>query len=101
MFNKSKKEKTTTQTESVIKEKVKKTTSSLTVDKAETVYVKADANGNKKEVTVEEILKASKDGKDITDASILEDIKNTKGDEEFTKAEDGTLIWENNGEDIE
>lgn len=99
----SKKEETTatTQAESVEKEKVKKTTSSLTVDKAETVYVKADANGNKKEVNVEEILKASKDGKDIVDSSILEDIKNTKGDEEFTKAEDGTLIWENNGEDIE
>ena len=96
----SKKEETTVaQTqEAVVKTKK---TSSLTVDKAESVYVKADANGNKKEVTVEEILKASKDGKDIKDYSILEDIKNTKGDEEFTKASDGSLVWENNGEDIE
>ena len=96
----SKNEETTVaQTQETVK-KTKKT-SSLTVDKAETVYVKADASGTKKEINVEEILKASKDGKDIKDYSILDDIKNTNGDEEFTKASDGSLIWENNGEDIE
>ena len=74
--------------------------SSAEKDKAETVYIKSDAEGNTKEITVETVLKHPSDGSDIQDQSNLKDIRNTKGDEEYTKGSDGSLIWENHGEDI-
>ena len=40
-------------------------------------------------------------GKKIADVSTLSDIRNTEGDEEFTKDADGVLWWENKGEDIQ
>ena len=30
----------------------------------------------------------------------MKDIKNTEGDEEYTQNADGTITWENKGEDI-
>ena len=74
--------------------------SSAEKDKTETVYIKSDAEGNTKEITVETVLKHPSDGSDIQDQSNLKDIRNTKGDEEYTKGSDGNLIWENHGEDI-
>ncbi|MCD8355011.1 MAG: hypothetical protein LUE11_00345 [Clostridia bacterium] len=79
----------------------KKSTSSQKEDKAETVRVKADAEGNTKSITVEEVLKNDSTGSEIQDYSTLKDIRNTKGDEEFTQKEDGTILWENHGEDIQ
>ena len=38
--------------------------------------------------------------KEIKDFSTLKDIKNTKGNESFTQSSDGTITWENKGEDI-
>lgn len=70
-----------------------------TKEKEETVYAKADAQGNVQELTVEAVLK-KEDGEEIEDYSTLHDIKNQKGDEEFTLKDDGTIIWENKGEDI-
>ena len=70
-------------------------------DKEETVYVKADADGTPNKITVETVLRAPEDGKQIKDFSTLTDIRNTEGDEEFTKDADGTLWWENKGEDIQ
>lgn len=69
------------------------------VDKAETVYVKADADGTAHKVTVKDVLKNPGDGKDIEDQSDLKDIKNTEGDEAYTRKGDA-LTWENKGEDI-
>ncbi len=69
-------------------------------DKTETVYIKSDAEGNTKEITVETTLKHPSDGSDIQDQSNLKDIRNTKGDEEYTQGSDGSLIWENHGADI-
>lgn len=74
--------------------------SSQSEDKAETVYVKADASGLPKEVTVEAILKNPGGSDPIPDLTTLSDIKNTEGDEEYTVQPDGSLLWENNGEDI-
>ena len=74
--------------------------SSMEKDKTETVYIKSDAGGNTKEITVETMLKHSSDGSDIQDQSNLKDIRNTKGDEEYSQGSDGSLIWENHGEDI-
>lgn len=69
-------------------------------DKTETVYAKADAEGNILEITVEDILKNPGGSEKIPDYSTLYDIRNTKGDEEYTQNEDGTILWENHGEDI-
>lgn len=74
--------------------------SSMEKDKTETVYIKSDAEGNTKEITVETMLKHSSDGADILDRSNLTNIRNTKGDEEYSQGSDGSLIWENKGEDI-
>ena len=74
--------------------------SALEKDKTETVYIKSDAEGNTKEITVETTLKHPSDGSDIRDQSNLKDIRNTKGDEEYTQGSDGSLIWENHGADI-
>ena len=74
--------------------------SALEKDKTETVYIKSDAEGNTKEVTVETTLKHPSDGSDIRDQSNLKDIRNTKGDEEYSQGSDGSLIWENHGADI-
>lgn len=74
--------------------------SSLEKDKTETVYIKSDSEGNTKEITVETTLKHTSDGADILDQSNLKEIRNTRGDEEYTQGSDGSLIWENHGEDI-
>ena len=68
-------------------------------DKKETVHVTAAPTGKAKEVEVEVILR--RDGTAaIRDQSSLTDIRNTEGDEEYTKLSDGTLSWDNQGEDI-
>ncbi len=68
-------------------------------DKTETVYVKAAADGAVQEISVETVLKNPGGGQAIPDVSNLREIRNTKGEEEFTR--DGqTLRWQNLGEDI-
>lgn len=68
-------------------------------DKQEVVHVTAAPTGKAKEVEVEVILR--RDGTAaIRDKSNLTDIRNTEGDEEYTKLSDGTLSWDNQGEDI-
>ena len=69
------------------------------VDKAETVYVKANADGTARKVTVKDVLKNPGESKTIKDQSDLKDIKNTEGEEEYTQKGDA-LTWENKGEDI-
>ena len=78
----------------------KEYSSTMTKDKEESVYVKADASGRTREITVETSLKADPDSDVIEDISSLSDIRNTKGDEEYTAQPDGTILWENHGEDI-
>ena len=70
------------------------------VYKEETVYVNADATGNSDEVTVSDWLKNSGSvSGNLTDESILKEIKNDKGDETFTENGD-QLTWNTAGEDI-
>ena len=71
-----------------------------TVKKSETVKVKANADGTVTQIKVSEWLQNNSLNKTITDYSALENIKNTEGDEEFTRNSDGTIIWENHGENI-
>lgn len=68
-------------------------------EKEETVYVNAAANGEAEEVTVSEWLKSNKKG-ELEDYSNLTNIKNVKGDEEFTQKEDGSIVWKSEGKDI-
>ncbi len=72
-----------------------------TGEKEETVYIQANADGSPREVTVETALRELGTADRVLDKSRLIDIKNTEGDEEFTQSADGTLIWENHGEDIQ
>ena len=68
-------------------------------DKSESVHVEADAAGNPEEVTVEVTLKNPGDGTGIPDTTILSDIKNKEGDEEYTLT-GNDLTWEDHGGDI-
>lgn len=69
------------------------------VDKAETVYAKANADGTVTETTVEVTLKAQ-DGQTIPDAAALRDITNKEGDEDYTRGADNGLTWQNHGTSI-
>lgn len=69
-------------------------------DKTETVYVKVDAEGNVRDISVETVLRNRNNGEELPDYSTLSDIKNMVGDEEFTQDPDGKILWENNGGDI-
>ena len=69
------------------------------VDKSETVYAKADANGTVTETTVEAVLKA-REGSTIEDVAALRDIINKEGDEEYTTDENNALTWQNSGNAI-
>lgn len=69
-------------------------------EKSETVFVKASAQGDTLEVKVSEWLKISEGAGKIEDVSILKDIANVEGDEEFTSKSDGMLYWDNHGANI-
>ena len=69
-------------------------------EKQESVHVTAAADGTAKEVESEVVLLAGKDSGKIVDSSTLTNIRNTQGEEEFTKEANGLLLWENQGEDI-
>ncbi|MBR0410920.1 MAG: hypothetical protein IJI25_07960 [Eubacterium sp.] len=68
-------------------------------DKVETVYVNANAEGDTDKITVSEQLKSHGEGS-IEDYSTLKNIKNVKGDEEFTRNADCSITWSGTGEDI-
>ena len=68
-------------------------------DKDETVYVIADAAGNKQDVIVSEWLKNTDGEATIKDSSNLTDIENVKGDETYTE-ENGELVWKADGNSI-
>lgn len=69
-------------------------------EKEETVYVKADAEGNTQTVIVSDWLKNKKKSKEIKDASDLTDIENVKGDETYQKGKKSSITWNSNGNDI-
>ena len=71
-----------------------------TAGKEETVYVIADANGKSKKVIVSEWLKNQKGSDTLKDKSNLKDVKNVKGDQDFTKGSGDELTWNADGSDI-
>ena len=70
-----------------------------TARKDETVYVKLDASGNIRSVTVSDQLKNISGLENIKDVSELENIENVKGDETFSRNQQG-IVWEGDGQDI-
>lgn len=70
------------------------------INKDETVYVIANAQGGVQKVTVSDILKNTAGETSITDRSDLADITNLKGSEAYTKNSDGTITWDAQGNDI-
>ncbi len=75
-------------------------TVSLPEKKEETVSVKADAYGSPKEITVEAVLSGIAGNDYVQDRTILREIRNLEGAEEFYQPEEGVLVWDNLGEDI-
>lgn len=67
--------------------------------KDETVYSKMDATGNSYETIVNEHLKNTENAESLNDMSLLKDIKNVNGDEEF-KQNNNSLEWKASGNDI-
>lgn len=73
---------------------------SKAVGKDETVYVKTDASGNTKDITVSDWLKNTDGTSSIQDASDLTDITNVKGDETYAQEDNGDMLWTSDGSDI-
>ena len=71
-----------------------------TAGKEETVYVIADANGKANKVIVSEWLKNQKGSDTLNDQFDLKDVKNVKGDQDFTKGSGDELTWNAKGSDI-
>ncbi|MBQ7706400.1 MAG: hypothetical protein IJT72_01315 [Lachnospiraceae bacterium] len=69
------------------------------VNKEETVYAFASANGTVENVVVSEWLKNPEGKSELTDKSSLNDIENIKGDEAFSQNGD-EITWQANGNDI-
>ena len=76
------------------------TRSEDSVDKEETVYIKANPDGSLKSATVETVLNYPGENGYILDRSNLDSIRNTEGDEEYRQQADWTLLWEDHGEKI-
>lgn len=70
------------------------------VDKKETVYVLAGADGTPLDIVVSERLRNAEGAATLEDVSSLTDIENLGGDETFT-AENGVLVWNAQGNDIQ
>lgn len=70
------------------------------VDKSETVYVNANADGSVDKITVSDWLKNHGSSDTLEDFSNLTNIKNVKGDETFTQNADGSIVWDSKGNDI-
>lgn len=69
------------------------------VDKDETVYVFADANGAVDHILVNETLKNREQKATLQDCTELNDIVNVKGDETFTQ-NGNTITWDAAGKEI-
>ncbi|MBQ1438383.1 MAG: hypothetical protein IIZ10_01745 [Solobacterium sp.] len=75
-------------------------TSAPAAEKEETVNAKADPDGTVTKIQVETNLHGAQDDAYIEDSSILTDIRNTDGAEEFFPLEENNLVWENCGQTI-
>lgn len=70
------------------------------VDKEETVYVLAGADGDPNQVIVSDWLKNPDSSDTIEDYTELTDVKNVKGDQDYTADGNGQYVWNADGSDI-
>lgn len=70
------------------------------LSKEETVYVMADATGQVNKVIVSDWLQNANEDAQIKDETLLQDIKNVKGNETYKKEADGSTVWDAQGHDI-
>ena len=70
------------------------------VDKSETVYVNANADGSVDKITVSDWLKNHGSSDALEDFSNLTNIKNVKGDETFETGSNNNVSWKSEGNDI-
>lgn len=69
------------------------------IEKNETVYVIAGADGSVKKIIVSDWIKNNSGSTVIRDDAALNDVTNVKGDETYTMA-DGSRVWNAEGNDI-
>ena len=77
-----------------------KTAAPAAAAKDETVYILAGADGKTKKVIVSSWLENTGKADTIGDLSGLTDIENVKGEQDYTTAQDGSMVWNAAGEDI-
>lgn len=71
----------------------------LAMNKTETIYENLNSNGERTNIVVSNHLSDIGDKNTISDNTILKDILNINGDEEY-KLDGNNLTWNNNGKDI-
>ena len=71
-----------------------------TVDKDETVYVLAGADGSVQKIIVSDWIKNAIGSTTLTDVGTLGDVQNVKGDESYTMNGDNMRVWDAAGNDI-
>ena len=71
-----------------------------TVDKDETVYVLAGADGTVQKIIVSDWIKNAIGSTTLTDVDTLDDVQNVKGDESYTMNGDNMRVWDAAGNDI-
>ena len=70
------------------------------IEKDETVYVIAGADGSVQKIIVSDWLKNAISAAQITDSSELENIETVGGDQSYTMSSDGSRVWDAAGNDI-
>lgn len=70
------------------------------ISKDETVYVIANSDGSVRKIIVSDWLKNAMSSQTLEDKSELSDIENVNGDEVFTSGENGSIVWDAQGNDI-
>ena len=70
------------------------------IEKEDEVLIATDASGNIIDQKASVVITGADSSTPIKDKTVLSDIKNISGEEAFTQESDGTIVWNNNGKDI-
>lgn len=70
------------------------------IEKKDEVLITTDASGNVIEKKASVVISGADSSSPIADNTVLSDIRNISGTENYTQGEDGTIVWENTGNDI-
>lgn len=70
------------------------------IEKEDEVLITTDASGNIIDQKASVVIAGADSSTPIKDKTVLSDIKNISGEETFTQESDGTIVWNNEGKDI-